>query len=143
MSQKKFCIQLSHDEVQQLQQFIMTGIHAARAIIRARILLLAHSGHSDPAIAEEVGVCLATVFNIRRRYCQEGLQAVLTERARPGQPRKLDGPGEAHLTAIACSAAPDGRVRWTAQLLADRLVDLALVDAISARTISRVLKKTI
>jgi transposase len=142
MSQKKFCVQLSPEESQRLHQFIMTGTHAARAINRARILLLADRGHSAPVIAEEVGVCLATVFNTRRRYWREGLAAVLTEKPRPGQPRKLDGYSEARLTAIACSDPPEGRQRWTAQLLADRLVEVALVETISSRTISRVLKKT-
>ena len=72
----------------------------------------------------------------------DGLDAVLTERARPGQPRKLDGRGEAHLTAIACSDPPEGHARWTASLLADRVVELRLVDTVSPRTISRLLKKT-
>lgn len=143
MSQKRFQVHLSSEDAYTLARMTRVGSHAARTIMRARILLLAHHQHSDPAIAEEVGVCLATVFNTRRRYCQEGLAAVLTDKPRPGQPCKLNGPQEAHLTAIACSEPPDGRVRWTAQLLADRLVELALVETISARTVTRVLKKTI
>lgn len=123
MSHKTYCIQLSDDETHRLHRVTTTGKHAARAMIRSRILLLADSGHDDPAIAEEVGVCLATVANTRRRYCQDGLDAVLTERARPGQPRKLDGHGEARLTAIACSDPPEGHARWTASLLADRVVE--------------------
>lgn len=142
MSQKRFIVQLSSEDAHTVEQLTRTGTHAARAILRARILLLAHHQHSDPAIAEEVGVCLATVFNTRRRYCQEGLAAVLTDKPRPGHPALLDGGQEAHLTALACSEPPEGRGRWTAQLLADRLVELALVDTISARTVSRVLKKT-
>lgn len=142
MSKKKLSIVISAEDRQQLNQFVNTGVHAARAIKRARILLLAEAGHSDPSIAEEVGVCLATVFNTRRRYCQDGLDAVLTEQPRPGQPRRLDGRQEAMLTAIACSRPPDGRSRWTMVLLADRLVQLHVVDSISDSTVQRVLKKT-
>ena len=142
MSHKKFDIHLSHEETQRLHRLMTTGKQAARTITRARIVLLADSGHSDLAIAEELGVCLATVANTRRRACQDGLEAILTERPRPGQPRKLTERGEAHLTAIACSDPPTGHARWTASLLADRVVELRLVEAISPRTISRVLKKT-
>jgi transposase len=143
MSQKKYVVNLPDQERQELTTFVNTGVHAARAIKRARMLLLADRDHSDPAIADEVGVCLATVFNTRRRYCTEGLSAVLVEQPRPGQPRKLDGRGEARLTAIACSTPPKGRARWTMTLLADRLVELQVVDAISDTTVSRVFKKTI
>ena len=142
MSQKKYPVRLSDQERQELTTFVNTGVHAARAIKRARMLLLADAGHSDPAIAEEVGVCLVTVFNTRRRSGTEGVSAVLTEKPRPGQPRKLDGRGEAHLTAIACSTPPEGRARWTMTLLADRLVALQVVEAISEATVCRVLKKT-
>ena len=142
MSEKKFCIQLSLEERQHLHRLISTGRQAARAINRARILLLADTGHPDPSIADDIGVCLATVANTRRRYCQDGLEAVLTERARSGQPRKLDGHGEARLTAMACSDPPEGHARWTMTLLADRLVELQVVEAISAATVQRTLKKT-
>ena len=142
MSDKKFCIQLSQEERQHMYRLINTGRQAARAINRARILLLADTGHPDPSIVEDIGVCLATVANTRRRYCQEGLEAVLTERPRPGQPRKLDGHGEARLTAIACSDPPAGHARWTMTLLADRLIALQVVEAISAATVQRTLKKT-
>ena len=141
MSQKKHAVSLSDQERQEVTTFVNTGVHAARAIKRARMLWLADAGHSDPAIAKEVGVCLATVFNTRRRYCTAGLPAVLREKPRPGQPRKLDGRGEARLTALACSAPPEGRARWTMTLLADRLVELQVVEAISDTTVSRVLKK--
>jgi putative transposase len=142
MSHKKFVVTLTDQERQELTIFINTGIHPARAIKRARMLLLADGGDSDPAMAEEVGVCLATVFNTRRRYCTEGIQAVLTEKPRPGQPRKLDGHGEAQLTAIACSEPPEGRVRWTTRLLADKVVELALVETFSHASVGRLLKKT-
>ncbi|GAK49700.1 transposase [Candidatus Moduliflexus flocculans] len=142
MNQTTYRIHLPHEDIQHLHRFTTTGAHSARAIRRARILLLADEGASDPAIAEDVGVCLTTVFLTRRRYCQEGLEAVLTERARPGQPRKLSGHGEARLTALACSDPPEGHARWTMTLLADRLVELQVVEAISAATVQRTLKKT-
>lgn len=142
MSKKKFVISFSVHDRQQLIQFVNTGVHAARAIKRARIVLLAEAGDADPTIAEEVGVCLATVYNTRRRCCQNGLDAILTEKPRPGHPRRLGGRQEAALTAIACSSPPDGRQRWTMELLADRLVHLQVVETISDSTVQRVLKKT-
>ena len=142
MSQQKFRIQLSEEETRRLRRLMTTGKQAARAITRARILLLADAGASDSTIADDVGVCLTTVFLTRRRSCQEGLDAVLTERSRPGQPRKLDGHGEARLTALACSDPPEGHARWTMTLLADRLVELQVVETISAATVQRTLKKT-
>ena len=142
MNQITFRIHLTDKDIHHLHRFTTTGTHSARAIRRARILLLADEGASDPAIAEEIGVCLTTVFLTRRRYCQEGLEAVLRERARPGQPRKLSGHGEARLTALACADPPEGHARWTMTLLADRLVELQVVEAISAATVQRALKKT-
>jgi transposase len=87
-------------------------------------------------------VSKATVYNIRRRYCTEGLQAALNDKPRPGAPKKLDGRGEARFTAIACSDPPLGRQRWTLRLLADKLVELELVDGISPATVRTLLKKT-
>jgi len=116
MSQKKYAVKLSAQEQQPLITVMNTGVHAARAIKRAQMLLCAHEGASDQTIADALGVCLATVFNTRRRYCMEGIHAVLTEKPRPGQPRKLDGHGEARLTAIVCSEPPEGRARWTTRL---------------------------
>jgi len=142
MSQKKYAVSLSDQERQTLTTFVNTGVHAARAIKRAHILLLADGGHSDPAIAEESGTCLTTVCHTRRRYVAEGLQAVLTEKPRPGQPRKLDGHGEARFTALVCSAPPEGCVRWTTRLLADKMVELALVETFSHTSVRRLLKKT-
>jgi transposase len=133
---------LSKDDQHTLSQLVNTGIHAARSIKRARILLLADAGHSDPDIAADVGVSLATVFNTRRRYCQAGLNAAVTEQPRRGAPPKLTGRQEAQVTAIACSDPPAGRQRWTMELLADRVVQLRIVDTISDSTIHRLLKKT-
>jgi len=82
MNKKKFSVRLADQEYRELQTRLHTGRHAARVLNRARILLRAHDGESDAMIADEVGVCLATVFNTRRRYCLNGLQAVLNESPR-------------------------------------------------------------
>lgn len=142
MSKKKFIVSLSDNERYQLQSYVNTGTHPARSIKRARMLLLADMGISDPRVAEQVGACKATVFNIRRRYCREGLDAVLVEKPRSGAPRRFSGRDEAHLTTLACSKPPAGHQRWTVRLLADRFVFLGLVDEISKSTVQEWLKKT-
>jgi transposase len=142
MSKKQHIVSLTDQENAYLFSYITTGVRSARSIKRAQVLRLAHHNKSDPQIAEQLGLCKATVYNIRRRYCTEGLQAALNEKARPGAPKKLDGRGEARFTAIACSDPPLGRQRWTLRLLADKLVELELVDGISPATVRAVLKKT-
>jgi transposase len=142
MSKKKFIVSLPDEERQELASHIKTGIHSSRSINRARILLLADEELSDPQIAKQVGVCLGTVFRIRRRYCTEGLQAALTEHPRPGAPKTFTGRDEANLTVLACTNPPKGYQRWTHRLLADKLVELEAVSAISYRTVGRLLKKT-
>lgn len=142
MSKKLHTVQLSDDERALLHHFITTGVHSARSIRRAQILLAADRQRSDPWIAEQHGVSKTTVYNLRRCYCTEGLQATLHDKPRPGAPPKLDGRGEARFTAIVCSDPPAGRQRWTVRLLADRLVTLELVDSISPATVGTLLKKT-
>jgi transposase len=87
-------------------------------------------------------VGIATVERVRKRFVEEGLEAALNERPRPGGQRKLDGKQEAFLIALACSTPPEGRRSWTMQLLADKLVELRVIDAISDETVRRTLKKT-
>ena len=142
MSKRLHNVSLTQQENDYLHSYITTGVHAARAIKRSQILLLANRNKSDPQIAAQLGVCKATVYNIRRQYCTEGLQAALNEKPRPGAPKKLTGRGEARFSAIACSAPPLGRQRWTVRLLADKLVELELVDSISPTTVGTLLKKT-
>jgi transposase len=142
MSKKKFVVSLSDEDRQALHTYVNTGIHSARSIKRARILLLADNGDSDPAIATQIGVCRATVFNIRRRYWTEGLQAALEEKPRSGAPRTFSGRDEANLSVLACSSPPEGYQRWTVRLLADRLVRLEALESISHMTVHRLLKKT-
>lgn len=144
MSQKQFCVQLSKHQRVRLQGIIRSGKHKARKITRCRILLLAAgpNGKTDEEIADALDVCLATIFNIRRRYCQEGLERAIGEGARSGQPPKFKGRAAAKITAIACSTPPDGQAKWTLRLLADRVVELKIVESISHQSVCNILKKT-
>lgn len=144
MSQKQFCVQLSEHERVLLQKIIRSGKHKARKITRCRILLLADGPNSktDEEISDALNVCLATIFNIRRRYSQEGLERAISEGTRSGQPPKFKGRAAAKITAIACSKPLQGQGKWSLRLLADRAVELKLVESISHQSISNILKKT-
>ncbi len=99
-------------------------------------------GDKDTEIGERVGVGVATVERVRQKFVQSGLDEALAEAQRPGRKRKLDGKAEAFLVATACSDAPGGRSDWTMQVLAERLVELKVVESISDETVRRTLKKT-
>jgi transposase len=145
---KKYIVTLAQEERQVLQAMLSRGKAAARKLIHARILLKADAGPSEPAwnddqIAEGLDVGRATVERVRRTFVEEGFEAALEPRKpRRQYLRKLDGDGEAHLIALACSQAPEGRSRWTLRLLADRMVALEQVDHLSHETVREVLKKT-
>ena len=141
MSRQVHVVTLTAEERERLLAFTRRGSAPARRIARARILLLAAEGLPDRRVAEGVGCCVATVANLRRRFAAERLGA-LDERPRPGAARKLDGKATALLVGLACTAPPAGRAAWTMQLLADRLVELGQVEAISDETVRRTLKKT-
>ncbi|AZI44469.1 helix-turn-helix domain-containing protein (plasmid) [Deinococcus psychrotolerans] len=138
---KQWVVQLSDNERQQLTDMTRKGVHSARVVARARLLLLSDRGLLDRDVAERQGVSSATVASIRKKYTEGGLQAALHEKARPKQPPKLNAQRTAILIAEVCSS-PDGREKWTMQLLADRLVTLGVVDSISDETVRRTLKKT-
>jgi transposase len=140
MPEKKYLVTLDDDERQPLELLLHSGTHATRKVTRARILLKAAEGWEDRAIAEALSVGRATVERLRQRFVEEGLGA-LAEHPRPGTVPKLDAKAEARLIAEACSAAPEGRQRWTLQLLADRVVTLGLAEAYSSESVRRVLKK--
>jgi len=144
MSQKSHCVKLSEHECQYLQKIVKSGKNKARKITRCRILLLADEakGKTDKEIGDALNVCLATIFNIRRRYCQGGLERAINEAARSGQPPKFKGKSMAKITVIACSKPPEGRARWSLRLLANRAVELDIVDSISYQSIRTILKKT-
>lgn len=132
---------LSEDEQTELQAIANQGTHAARTIKRAQILLHSHAGKKPQEIAAWLDVCLSTVYNTRHGYRDKGL-AVLTEKARSGQPAKLDLRQQAAVTVLACSEAPPGHARWSVRLLADHVVQAAIVDSIAPETIRQFLKKT-
>lgn len=146
---KLHCIDLTADLRAELTAMIQAGTAPARAQTRARILLKADQGPdgpgwSDARIAEAVETSVRTVARVRRAWVLEGAAAALQrKRPRVRTPRKLDGAAEAYLIATACSPAPAGRARWTLQLLADRLIELRLVDGIAPNTVRATLKKTI
>ena len=145
---KKYLITLTAEERRLLRKLVRSGHAGARKITRARILLKADQhpggpGWSDPQIAYALDVGVATIERLRKRFVEEGLEAALNRRKdqHPRLRRKLDGHQEAQLVALACSPPPHGRERWTLRLLADRLVELEIVDSISYQTVRRVLKK--
>ena len=141
MPKKKYIVDLNDAEREQLQQLLRSGKHPTRQVTRARILLKAADDCTDEQIAGALGVGRATVERTRESFVERGLDA-LNERPRPGKQPKLDVKAKARLIAEACSDAPEGQTRWTMQLLADRLVELKVVGAISDETVRRALKKT-
>ena len=148
MRKKIWCVTLTDAERHTLLELIAAGRAPARKLTHARILLKAEEppggpGWSDRAIAGALEVSLPTVGRVRKRYVEEGLEAALNHRhPRNHKPHRLDGDGEAHLIALACSAPPEGHNRWTLRLLAGRLVELQYVGRVSYETVRCTLKKT-
>jgi hypothetical protein len=144
----EYSVRLSEEERAQLRAMIAAGVAPARKLTRARILLKANQGEGGPgwtdaAIAGAIEVAPSTVFRVRQQYVTEGLSAALERKASDRvYERKLDGVQEAKLVALACSAPPAGRARWTLQLLADELVRLDVVETISDETVRRTLAQT-
>jgi transposase len=144
----KYIVRLEADERQQLQWLVDVGRVSKPVRQRARVLLKADQaeggpGWPDERVAEFAEVSLSTVHRVRERFVEEGLDAAIHQRPSPQrQYRKLDGAGEAKLIATACSQAPEGRSRWTLHLLADKLVELGVVEQISHECVRSTLKKT-
>ncbi len=140
---KRYIVTLTEAEQAELRKLISTGKGAARRLAHARILLKANEGLTDERIAAEVEVGTATVERVRKRFVEDGLTASLDPR-RPEKPRehKIDGEVEAHLVAIACSPAPEGRAHWSLRLLADKLVELEYLPSVSHETVRQALKQT-
>jgi hypothetical protein len=146
---KKYIVTLTEEERERITTLIQTGSHAARKLLKARILLKADAsdageGWSDSQIAAALETSVDTVARTRQRLVEEGLDAALTRKHSPNSARKriFDGAAEARLIALACSKAPAGRVRWTLQLLEEKVVELKIVERASDNTIGRTLKKT-
>lgn len=144
---KKYVVELTSEERRQLEGLIKKGKVAGYKIRHAQMLLKADQGKEGPGwpdqqIAEAFGAYLTTVECLRKRLVEEGLEGALERHKRQNYAHKLDGDAEARLIAIACSKPPEGRSEWTLRLLADRLVELSVVESISHMTVSRTLKKT-
>ena len=138
---KQYRVVLDAQQKRQLQEFIRRGHASARVIRRAHVLLLAAEDKQDKEVAAVLHLNAQTVYQLRKRFVAKGLQAALYDKPRPGGAPKLDGKQEALLVALACSQ-PDECESWTMQLLADKLVELKVVDSISDETVRRTLKKT-
>ncbi len=141
MPKKKYLVDLSTEEREELRQLVRRGKHSSRKVTRARILLLAGDDASDEQIVDSLKTGFATVERTRKRFVEEGLEC-LNERPRRGPAPKLTGKQAAHLVAIACSTPPEGFARWTLRLLADKVVELKFADSITRETVRQVLKKT-
>lgn len=146
--EKRYRVTLTVEERRDLQKMVSVGKAAAKKLTRARILLLADEAEggpakTDPEIRESLGCGRATVERVRRQFVEEGLEDTLQPRpSTRTYERRLDGKGEAHLIALACSSPPAGRARWTLRLLADRMVALGCAESLSYETVRQTLKKT-
>ena len=144
---KKFIVRLLKEEREELTSIVSKGKTQAYKIKHANILLNVDEdgpARTDKEVAAMLHCHLNTVHDVRRRYVEHGLEAALGRKRRENSPREkiLDGEKEARLIAIACSEAPPGHSRWSLRMLADRLVELEVVETISAPTVMRALKKT-
>lgn len=145
---KRYIVRLTKSERSKLEALVSKGKVAARKRKHAQVLLKADegpagAGWTDERITEHVDMHFNTVAGIRKRFVEEGIKSALNRKKqiRLSRERVLDGEAEAHLIAISCGAAPAGRTRWTLRLLADRLVELEIVDSISHETVRQTLKK--
>jgi transposase len=138
---KVYVVDLTKEEKTDLLDLVGKGEARARKMNRAHILLLAEEARTDKDISQALHTSPSTVERTRRRFVEGGLEHALNESPRPGGRRKLDGHQEAYLMALACSDPPEGKKRWSMQMLADRLVELEVVDEISDETVRRMLKR--
>jgi hypothetical protein len=143
---KKHVVALTGEQRQGLERLVTSGRESARKIIRARVLLMADDGETDGDIADALGVSVGTAERVRKRFAAgepDPVAAAVDRRPQPPRParRVLDGDAEARLITLACSKPPDGYGHWTLELLADRMVRLKVVPAVSADTVGRCLKK--
>ena len=141
MPAKKYLVKLESAERSQLLDLMSKGTIGARKMKRAQILLKADEGWKDADIIKALNTNRSTVERTRKRFVEGGLDKALNEDPRPGQRVKLAGNAEAHLVALTCSDAPGGRDHWPLRLLADKLVELGIVESISYETVRQALKK--
>ncbi len=138
----KYIVKLTDEQRSELLSLVNKGEHNARIIKRANILMLSDQGKTAPEIVENLPVSRQTVYNIRRRFTQGGLDSALYEKPRPGARRKFQIEQEAYVIALACTEPPEGRERWTLRLLTNKIVELGIVDKVGRETVRRTLKKT-
>jgi len=139
---KRYRVTLTEQEREQLDRLPRKGTASVRMVRRAQTLLLAAEERTDEGIAAALHIGVATVERTRRRFVEEGLEASLRERPRPGARPKLGPKQQAFVVALACTRPPEGRERWTMQLLADRVVELQIVPDITDEAIRLLLKRT-
>ena len=143
MVRDKYAVRLTPEQREELQHLIRVGGSPARVNARARIVLKSDDGWSAPQVAEALDVALGTVYRIKQRFTEEGLDGALWDRRQAHRHRKLDDRGEAHLIALACSEPPKGHSHWTLRLLAGKVVELGLASSMSHEGVRRRLKKTL
>ena len=141
MSCPAHLVELTISDTATLRGILKKRTHKSRKITRPRALLLMGAGKRAAAVQAEAGICASQYYSLKRRYLAAVLVDALEERPRSGQPAKVTSALEAHLTSLACSAAPAGAARWTLALLTERVVELRYVDSISDETVRKVLKK--
>ena len=141
MPAKKYRVKLENEERDPLLDLTSKGEIGARQMKRAQILLKADEGWKDEDIIQALNTSRSTVERTRKRFVEGGLDQALNEDPRPGQRVKLAGKAEAHLVALTCSDAPGGRNHWPLRLLADKLVELGVVESISYETVRQTMKK--
>jgi Homeodomain-like domain len=145
---EKYLVTLSAEERSELEHLVSAGKSAARKLTHARILLLADTSagkpHTDAEVVAALGTSLRTVERVRKSLVTRGFQSALDHKPQPPRPDKvkIKGSVEQKLVRLACTDPPEGRCRWTLELLADEMVALGLADSISIETVRQALKKT-
>ncbi len=143
MVRERYGVRLTGEQRDHLEHLVRAGKGTARVAARARILLKTDAGWPAPRVAQALDVSEGTVYRIKRRFAEDGLEGVLRDRPQAHRYRKLDGRGEAHLIALTCSPAPAGHDHWTLRLLAGKVVELGLASSMSHEGVRHRLKKTL
>ena len=138
---KSLEIQLEEGEVKFLNEFVKKGFRKAREVYRANVLILANKGERDKRIAEILSIHRDTVYRIKKRYFEEGLESALKDKPRSGQPRKYKEREKAEIIALACSSPPKGRKRWTIRLLMEEAWNIEGLETINYESVRLILKK--
>ena len=141
MGRKAKEIKLSQQDREDLKIYLSVGKRSARSLKRAMILKYLDEGLHSSEISELLSTSLPTICKVKNRYLSSGLAVALSEKPRPGQPRKIGQREEAYITGIACSEAPQGRKRWTIELIRDKVVELGYIETVSRESVRTVLKK--